>query len=71
MSHTTWRQILCHGPAGRPQTLSKPACTLPANDTPKKASSKTLNTLVVLSTRTGAEKIRVTASEEEPVKPMP
>jgi hypothetical protein len=35
------------------------------------ATSRALNTLVVPSTRAGAEKSSVTAAEEEPVRPMP
>jgi len=62
---------LCHGPAGRPQILSNPACTLPANDTPATASNAALNTLVVPSTREGAENSRITASADEPVRAMP
>ena len=71
VSQTAWRQYLCHGPAGRPQTRSNPACTLPANVIPKTASSSRLNALVVLRTRAGAEKIWITARAEGPVRPMP
>jgi len=62
---------LCHGPAGSPQIRSNPACTLPAHDTPATLTSTALNTLVVPSTRAGAERSRVTASAEEPVRSMP
>jgi hypothetical protein len=62
---------LCHGPTGQPQIRSNPACTLPANDTPKTPIKRALNTLVVPSTRAGAEKIWVTAPAEEPVWPIP
>jgi hypothetical protein len=62
---------LCHGPALRPQIRSNPPCTVPANDTPATHSTTALNTLVVPITRDGAEKSRITASAEEPVRPMP
>jgi hypothetical protein len=62
---------LCHGPAGSPQIRSNPPCTLPANETPATHSTTALNTLVVPSTRVGAENSRITASAEEPVRPMP
>ncbi|HTW04125.1 MAG TPA: hypothetical protein VMF87_27760 [Streptosporangiaceae bacterium] len=62
---------MCHGPAARPQTFSNPACTLPANAIPEKLSTRALNTLVVLSTRAGVAKSRVTAVAEDPVRPMP
>ena len=66
MSHTTWRRIFVPRPGGKAQTLWTSGLHAARERRPKKASSSSEHN----SAPPWAEKIRVTTSEEEPVKPM-